>query len=140
MKLVVGGKYVSQSGRMVRVIERIDGNDVYWRDDYGPGICRRSTFHKWVGKIYDKNEHKDSALPIPPPLPPKMDRRATDEVLEIILHIQNQMRMWRITLEQALQHRQDILLSTQKEVLKSAIGHCLSLEKHLEPCRDELIK
>lgn len=61
MKVIVGQKYVSWSGNMIRFVEHIDGNNVYWRDDVGPRKCTRSTFHKWAGEIHPDNS-KSSEL------------------------------------------------------------------------------
>lgn len=42
--LVVGGRYLHNNGLFIRQIYKIDGDDVYWLDDVGPGRCKRSVF------------------------------------------------------------------------------------------------
>jgi hypothetical protein len=48
MNLIVGQKYASARGSAVRVIEKIHGDDIYWRDDIGPGRCSRRRFEEWT--------------------------------------------------------------------------------------------
>src|SRR5580658_8707676 len=101
MKLFVGGKYVSQSGNLVRLIERLEGDDVYWRDDIGAGRCAKGTFRKWASRI-----HPDS-LQTGPELEHEtksettdFNREATNRLLESYLRLQNQIDVWTKNLEQ----------------------------------------
>ena len=42
--LYVGGRY--QRGTFIRTIEKISGDDVYYRDKVGPGVCTKKVFIK----------------------------------------------------------------------------------------------
>lgn len=42
----VGGRYIHSNRLSIRTIERIEGDDVYWRSDSDSGICKRNTFLK----------------------------------------------------------------------------------------------
>lgn len=64
MDSFVGGRYISKTGLGIRVIERIVGDDIYWRDNVGAGRCSRESFYRWLGKM-----HPDS------PEPPKVMKR-----------------------------------------------------------------
>lgn len=42
----VGGAYRHKNGHWTRVITRVDGDTIYWRDEIGFGQCTRNTFAK----------------------------------------------------------------------------------------------
>src|SRR6266508_609010 len=65
MVLFVGGKYLKTSGNGTRIIERIHGDDVYWRDDVGPGRCSLETFSRMVSGLAEDS----------PPQPVERPRR-----------------------------------------------------------------
>lgn len=55
MNFFVGGKYVAKSGLAARTIERIHGDDIYWRDDIGPGRCSKKRFEQWGDSVSPEN-------------------------------------------------------------------------------------
>jgi hypothetical protein len=42
----LGGRYLHNNRLFIRTIERIEGDDVWWRSDSDSGICKRNTFLK----------------------------------------------------------------------------------------------
>jgi hypothetical protein len=70
MELFVGGKYVGARNCFVRVIERIHGADIYWRDDFGPNKCQAERFLRWAHSMAPDS-------PPPPAIGPKRRRYFT---------------------------------------------------------------
>lgn len=85
MDFFVGGRYLSATGNTVRVIERVYGDDIYWRDSVGPGRCSTETFKRWVGSLCP-----DSPIPLQNPKRVKRVPIATIEIVrKELVAIQN---------------------------------------------------
>ncbi len=125
-------------GHLIRKITAISDEDVSYLDQYGVGHCTRKTF---VKKCYrfatDADVAAQSASSVPEMV---INQAAANAVLEIVLHIQNQITVWVGTLEQSAQVYESFLTPSQKEALKAAINNCSDLERSLAPCRDALTK
>ena len=49
--LFCGGRYSDTSGHLVRTIDRIHGDEVFWRDQCGVGVCSRERFWGWAAAL-----------------------------------------------------------------------------------------
>jgi hypothetical protein len=135
MKLIVGQKYISATGNTTRVIESIDGDNVCWRDEYGSGRCTKGTFRKWAGPIHPESEQPPSTLPS---AVSTIDRRATNELLEVVLNIQNYLATWGRMLDEMAVRRGAVLTRSQRETYPIIVKQISDLESQLEQLRHGL--
>lgn len=135
MKLFAGGKYVSVTGSTTRVIERIDGGDIYWCDESGPGRCTKGTFRKWAGRLVRPGAEESSASES---AGPQIDRHATNELLQVVLTIQGYLVTYGRMIGEMARSRDAVLTPTQKETYPMIVKEILGLEARLEQLRHKL--
>jgi hypothetical protein len=112
MNFFVGGRYISASGNTVRTIERIHGDNIYWRDDVGPGQCGSERFKRWVGAL-----SPDSPVPLSAP---KRAKRVTEDVIVAVKKELSAVQLFRSKIA-------DIKIETEDPPRQELIGFSIGL-------------
>jgi len=70
----------------------------------------------------------------------ELDVRATNQILECFLALQNQVQSWSDNLEQTATIRADELTPAQRETVSHAVEACRCLCRHLQELQPDLTK
>src|ERR1700677_2459843 len=87
MNLFIGGRYISKSGFLERVIDDIRGDDVHWSDKHGGGMCSKVRFKKWAGAMSPDSPE--------PPLITLIPQRISKTIIASLLNELEPMRTLR---------------------------------------------
>jgi hypothetical protein len=139
-ELRVGGRYMTCGGDFIRTITALSKERVEYVDQSGPGSCKKTTFLKRCFRVATDEDLENASSPSELTALKIKDRRVTNQLVGIVLHVQNQLDVWIKTLEQSVQHYDAALLPIQKAALKAIVKDCADLETRLERHRDDLAK
>jgi hypothetical protein len=126
MRFKVGESYLHNNKSFVRTIDAIVGDDIYWHDQHGTGLCSSETFHRQTGMLLEPGEVAAilaGQMPPPPrPIPSEAIRKfvalCRESKREKSFHVViNSARELGLTYEDVMQNLE--LLKSQRLYLRS---------------------
>lgn len=119
MNFIVGERYVSASGYLIRAIEKIHGDDIYWTDASGSGRCSRKRFEEW-------------AAPFPPDYLAQKPKRAKTVTQAIIKAVKGEASKFQKFRSQIASIETKSLIGDKRDIVAATIGMISVTGEHLK--------
>ena len=132
--LKVGCRYLTNGGYFIRTITAINGEEVEYVDQCGSSSCKRTTFVKRCSSIISDAEAAQLEAQEVERVEkaPAIDHVATNKLLGIVIHVQNQLDGWFKGLEQSAELYAPVLTPSQIAVHQDLQEEYAAFAKRLQ--------